>query len=351
MTELRWILLAAGAVLVLAIWLSGRRQREAASGGTDHAAAQSRAEPAIEDGVTVGTAAAGPRGPAANPVERAALPVNPPVVEISPHLEPELESATAMSVPLAEVPAMLADDRVKPIEVPSGIRPVADRAVVDSGPVRAVGPGALGLGEAVAAGSMVRHRPASMPSSAGPGSPAPSLDGAGRVAGAHAVGSAVDSMHRGTGRAAPGGDSTPTQQRIVALRVMAGEQRWPGAELITALQAEGLTFGRYSIFHRQRDDGRCIYSVASMVEPGSFDLSTIETQSFPGISLFAVLPGPLDAPTTFDQMLAMARRLADRLSGNLQDEHGSSLTAQRVLNLREELVHFEHLLSRRPKRP
>ena len=31
-----------------------------------------------------------------------------------------------------------------------------------------------------------------------------------------------------------------------------------------------------------------------------------------------------------------------RLGGQLQDEQGSTLTAQRILNLREELVHFEH---------
>ncbi len=38
-----------------------------------------------------------------------------------------------------------------------------------------------------------------------------------------------------------------------------------------------------------------------------------------------------------------------RLGGHLQDEQGSTLTAQRILNLREELVHFEHV-SRRVKR-
>ncbi len=344
MTELRWILLAAGVVLVLAIWWSGRRQREAASGRRDGAAVVPRTEPAIEGGM-VAAGVGDPREPPANPPERASLPASPPVVEIPPHVEPELVTPTAMRAPLTEVPAMLADDPLHPIEVPSGIRPGVDPAVGARGPAQPVRAEALGPGESAAAGGSGKRRPASALSSAAAGNAAPSHGGD-----THAAGSAVGSRHSGTGRAAAGGDSAPAQQRIVALRVMADEQRWPGAELIVALQGEGLAFGRYSIFHRQRDDGRSIYSVASMVEPGSFNLETIETQSFPGISLFAVLPGPLDAPTTFDQMLATARRLAERLNGNLQDEHGSSLTAQRILNLREELVHFEHLLSRRPKR-
>jgi FtsZ-interacting cell division protein ZipA len=58
--------------------------------------------------------------------------------------------------------------------------------------------------------------------------------------------------------------------------------------------------------------------------------------------LFGIVPGPLAAPATFDMVLATGRRLAERLKGQLQDEQGSTLTAQRILNLREELVHFEH---------
>jgi cell division protein ZipA len=142
----------------------------------------------------------------------------------------------------------------------------------------------------------------------------------------------------------------PAQQKIVALRLIANAGRWPGRSVIDALQAEGLTFGKYSIYHRERDDGKSIFFVASMVEPGSFNPDAADTQSYPGISIFAVVPGPVDAPTTFDLMLATARRLAERLSGHLQDEQGSTLTAQRILNLREELVHFEHVSRRVQKR-
>jgi cell division protein ZipA len=98
----------------------------------------------------------------------------------------------------------------------------------------------------------------------------------------------------------------------------------------------------YSIFHRPREDGKSLLYVASMMDPGSFDVSRMDDQEFAGISRFGVVPGPLDAPATFDLVLSVGRNLADRIKGQLQDEQGSTLTSQRILNLREELVHFEH---------
>lgn len=133
-----------------------------------------------------------------------------------------------------------------------------------------------------------------------------------------------------------------SQQRIVALRLIAPAEQWHGADLRAAFEAENLEFGPYSIFHLPREDGKTLFYVASLMEPGSFDLARMDTQAFTGISLFGVIPGPLDAPATFDLVLSVGRSLADRLKGQLQDEQGSTLTAQRILNLREELVHFEH---------
>ncbi len=138
----------------------------------------------------------------------------------------------------------------------------------------------------------------------------------------------------------------PRQQRIVAIRLITPADRpLDGGQLKAALAAERLVFGRYSIFHRLLEGDRPMYSVASLVEPGSFDPEQMASATFPGVSLFAVFPGPLPAPQAFDELLACARRLGDKLGCVLQDDTGSSLTGQRVLSLREDLVHFEHLVS------
>ena len=141
-------------------------------------------------------------------------------------------------------------------------------------------------------------------------------------------------------------DPAPRHQRIVAIRLVAlPDRRIDGGELKHALAAEGLEFGRYSIFHRILEVERPIYSLASLIEPGSFEPGLMASIQFPGISIFAVFPGPLPAPAAFDDLLATARRLADRLGGVLQDDTGSSLTGQRILSIREDLVHFEHLVT------
>jgi cell division protein ZipA len=131
-------------------------------------------------------------------------------------------------------------------------------------------------------------------------------------------------------------------QKILAIRVTASAPaRFDGAELLKALRSEGLGFGRYEIFHRLHDDGRPIYSVASLREPGTFDIESMPTTYFPGVAMFAVLPGPVSAAEAFDEMIFAARALATHLNGSLADERGAPLTALRVGKLREEALEFE----------
>jgi len=132
------------------------------------------------------------------------------------------------------------------------------------------------------------------------------------------------------------------RQKIIAIRVTASAPaRFDGAELFAALRSEGLGFGRYEIFHRLHDDGRPIYSVASLREPGTFDIEAMPATYYPGVAMFAVLPGPVPAADAFDEMIFSARALATHLNGLLTDERGAPLTALRVGKLREEALEFE----------
>ncbi len=83
------------------------------------------------------------------------------------------------------------------------------------------------------------------------------------------------------------------QQKIVTVRVCAaGEARWSGASLLAALELHGLAYGRYQVFHRRHVDGRSLFCVASLIEPGTFDVARMSSEEFRGVTLFAVLPGP-----------------------------------------------------------
>jgi cell division protein ZipA len=131
-------------------------------------------------------------------------------------------------------------------------------------------------------------------------------------------------------------------QKIMAIRVSAlAPARFDGSDLLDALRAEGLGFGRYDIFHRLHDDGRPIFSVTSLREPGTFDLQDMPNTQYTGIAMFTVLPGPVSAVDAFDEMVFTARALATHLSGALADERGAPLTALRVNKLREEVLEYE----------
>jgi cell division protein ZipA len=134
-------------------------------------------------------------------------------------------------------------------------------------------------------------------------------------------------------------------QKIVTVRIVAHEKRsFAGDELILSLRGIGLRHGKFGIFHRYdgSDESRTIFSAASLVEPGSFDLQNIQGQKIPGISLFLILPGPVESVEAFDLMMAAARTLTQSLDGELLDESGSTLSIQRERYLREEIIQFHH---------
>jgi cell division protein ZipA len=148
----------------------------------------------------------------------------------------------------------------------------------------------------------------------------------------------------------PAEDSADDQQvaasqKIVTLRLIARDgAAFRGDELILSLRGIGLRHGKFGIFHRHdgNDEERTIFSAASLVEPGSFDLANIKEQEIPGISLFLVLPGPVDGVEAFDLMMAAARALAQTLDAELLDESGSTLSIQRERYMREEIIQYQH---------
>jgi cell division protein ZipA len=136
------------------------------------------------------------------------------------------------------------------------------------------------------------------------------------------------------------------QQKIVTLRVCAaGESKWSGNTLLSALELHGLAYGRYQVFHRRHVDGRSLFCVASLVEPGTFDVARMASEEFRGVTLFAVMPGPAEPLATVDELLDAARGLAQELSGMVQDAKGMPLSPQRAATLREDVARFQASLS------
>jgi len=138
---------------------------------------------------------------------------------------------------------------------------------------------------------------------------------------------------------------TDTAQKIVTLRLIARNGgAFRGDELILSMRGIGLRHGKFGIFHRYdgNDEEKTVFSAASLVEPGSFDLANIKDQEIPGISLFLILPGPIDGIEAFDLMMEAARAIAQALDAELLDESGSTLSIQRERYMREEIIQYQH---------
>jgi cell division protein ZipA len=310
--ELRWILLGAGIALILGLWWWETRRAKAE---TPAQAVAGPADAETEADLTRESPAEfeehDPDLVYAPTIERVRVARRPPLIEIPEDMEVDVSDFVGI-------------DRRHPVEPAIGVdpEPATNEVFEEAANEEELGIADAGEPDEDHRAPWVRTQPLERDEVA------PKPDEEPQEA------PPADAMERRTAEA--------SKQRIVALRLVASGDRWLGADLRAALEAEGLSFGPYSIFHREREDGKSLLYVASMMEPGSFDIARMDEQEFPGISLFGVVPGPLDAPSTFDLVLATGRNLADRMKGQLQDEQGSTLTSQRILNLREELVHFEH---------
>lgn len=333
MSELRWTLLILGVVFIAALsWWERRRPRQAFAphlreASLSHGDAQRTAsvEPAVagepwigEEGLsdvvspdmtfTNAAEARGPRG------------------DGDAHAEPSARG------PLEELPTVMiadADERLA-LEAAWDNEPPEPRLIDPEVSITGELQGPFEVDEPQPAVAAAPAEP-----SAAPGEP--------EIAGAEGVGSV-----RIVEPAAPADGTAPPEpivdwppdasRRILALRLVAPHaERFAGRPLRLALAAEGFLLGRFSIFHKPDENNRAVLSAASLNRPGAFDLETMDSQRYGGLSLFAVLPGPKPPAQAFEDLLAAARNLNERLEGGLQDERGAPLTALRVQSIRESL--------------
>lgn len=102
-----------------------------------------------------------------------------------------------------------------------------------------------------------------------------------------------------------------------------------GEDLGSAFEEFGLTFGPMGIYHREAGaGGGPMFSVVNRIKPGTFDPEHFADMETPGFSLFMQLPGPDQPMVAFRAMSDCARRLAERLGGRLHDEQSKPMTPQ-----------------------
>lgn len=118
-----------------------------------------------------------------------------------------------------------------------------------------------------------------------------------------------------------------------------------GYELLQAILSYGFRFGEMDIFHRHQKangHGKILFSLASAVEPGTFDVNTMGSYRTIGLTLFMHTDALKDALAVFDLMVNTAQSLSDDLSGVLMDSEHNVLTSETVADLRQRLHFISH---------
>ena len=131
---------------------------------------------------------------------------------------------------------------------------------------------------------------------------------------------------------------------LVVSVVMAEGQVISGAALLPTLLTLGMRFGDMDIFHRHEDNagnGKVTFSLANMMNPGTFNLDAIETFTTQGITLFMTLPNAGDAFEVFEQMIGAAKQLALEFQGQLLDDKRSVMTKQTEQHYTSKIREFE----------
>ncbi len=128
-------------------------------------------------------------------------------------------------------------------------------------------------------------------------------------------------------------------EKYVVINVMAVNEPFSGQELLECLGDQDMVIGEMNIFHRMSAD-QTLFSLMNAVEPGSFNIATMNEMSTPALSMFMRVH-ELHAPgAVFEQMLMVAQNLSEKLGGEVRDETRSVMTTQTIEHCRQELEEY-----------
>ena len=115
-------------------------------------------------------------------------------------------------------------------------------------------------------------------------------------------------------------------------------QKLLGGQINSSAQALGMQFGEMNIYH-YKPENRIVFSLANMLEPGSFDPQTIHDLKTSGVTIFMQISGndPLDDLT---EMLQRSYQMAGLLDARLCNHKREPMTEQDAENYRTQVRNF-----------
>ncbi|GGC07074.1 hypothetical protein GCM10011352_36710 [Marinobacterium zhoushanense] len=143
----------------------------------------------------------------------------------------------------------------------------------------------------------------------------------------------------------PAPEITPDPEDMLVIFVVAKRgEVLPGAVIHKIVDACGLEFGEMGIFHRYERpnaQGALQFNMANALQPGTFDLDTLESCELPAVTFFMSMHDPADPLEAYECMLATAETLARHLDAELLDGDRSVMRPQTKEHYRERIRDFE----------
>ncbi|MGO5000069.1 cell division protein ZipA [Oceanisphaera sp. W20_SRM_FM3] len=138
---------------------------------------------------------------------------------------------------------------------------------------------------------------------------------------------------------------TKTWQDVYVVNLMAKpNQTIAGIDLIRAVTQVGFIFGDMDIFHRYQGSstqGEPLFSLANMVNPGTFTPDAMSEFTTPGVSIFMQLPKPGMAKNHFNMMIQAADNMKEDLDAVLLDGQRQPLSLDYLVRCRSQLNDFD----------
>lgn len=120
--------------------------------------------------------------------------------------------------------------------------------------------------------------------------------------------------------------------------VASADEGFNGKALVETFKLIGLEYGSLKVFERLDENRQVHFAVASMVEPGTFPETGMESFYCPGI-VFFLQPSEMKNPVeVFDEFIQTIKLLASELDGVIWDHNRQPLTEDVIQHFRENLL-------------
>jgi cell division protein ZipA len=131
----------------------------------------------------------------------------------------------------------------------------------------------------------------------------------------------------------------PRYEELIIINVSFQNNLIKGEDLHATAIEFGMELGDMDIYHYHGNtSGEDIsFSMANMYKPGSFDKNTMPDEEFRGVAFFMPMGSQTNPLASYDFLVDIVSKLADRFNGVLQDDSHSILTKQGIVAQREKI--------------